>query len=1031
MKRYSGIVVLLVGVMIAVNLAPAVNPLNVSNSNPFKMQVDKKVWNGGEWVDEITANSGDIVRFRISVYHPPQDSTESISIYDITVTDELPSGMTYVAGSTKIYGENVSINCSYTEPAISGNNLTWDLWNDSNTVLIGEDGYLYIEFNVTVSGYGTFTNRVNVSAWHCSEEYVYGEAIANVTVSPPQPGIEIEKWVSLDGENWTTEGIEEYLPHVIYNGNKIYFKINVTNTGESDLSGVLEDFLPSFLVYNRGSSKPIKPIHESDNYINWSVKLSAGESIEIIFNATPISGGEGENLARVTTDQGLNASDNVSIILYEPSIDVDKKVRKICGGEEWSETVEVSRGIVEFKIDITYHGNPLDPLEYVFHNITIVDELPPILAYMDNSTRFEGDWNNWDEYYTRKLEPSISGNTLTWYLDDIFRIPDGGTLTLYFKAKVLEDSGCGKYENVATVEGDECSGIHLHANDNATIKVPCPDVEIEKKIKDPGTGEWVDRALVYYGREIIFNITLKNVGRGYVENITVTDPLIEELNFIEASPQPDEINDNTLIWRGINLSAGEEYYIEFTVRFTGENCEGCYKNTANLTYHISSQELVRNDSAQFCIRNDGYSPKSYINKIEPYWHNGVFTVTAYAEDNETYVARVDLYYSYSTDNENWSEWQLYGSDTSGDDGWSWEFSGEDGYYRFCSIAYDAVGNEEKKDLAPEVEAGIDTVPPTSYVNSISPYEQTETPIALSYNASDDRSGIKEVKLYYRYSPDNETWTEWTEGSWSFDAPNGTGYYEFYSIAIDNAGNVETPPTEPDAICNLTSLEGLKINITRPVAGGIYFMNKKVFTLPINLTIVIGRITISAEVDNAYGDIDVEFIIDNESKFVDYTKPFNYTWNERSFLWHTIKVVAHDHYNDKVRTASAVRKILIFNFALTGKTGIEGKVYDNSSWFKWGIGGAKVTVYDHETSNEVANITTGTFLWSKGKFEIELNPGTYDLKVEAEGYKTKIIEGIQVNASEEKELCIPMDPIDNNSNESLTEPQRLAENSLEI
>ena len=223
MKRYNGIVVLLVGVMIAVNLAPAVNPLNVSNSNQFKMQVDKKVWNGSEWVDEITANSGDTVRFRISVYHPPQNPSESYYIYDITVTDELPSGMTYVAGSTKIYGENVSIDCGYTEPVISENNLTWDLWNNSNTVSIGEDGYLYIEFNVTVSGYGTFTNRVNVSARHCSEEEVYGEAIANVTVPSPQPGIKVEKWVSLDGENWTTEGIEEYLPHVIHNGNKIYF----------------------------------------------------------------------------------------------------------------------------------------------------------------------------------------------------------------------------------------------------------------------------------------------------------------------------------------------------------------------------------------------------------------------------------------------------------------------------------------------------------------------------------------------------------------------------------------------------------------------------------------------------------------------------------------------------------------------------------------------------------------------------------------------------------------------------------------
>ncbi|HEX16976.1 MAG TPA: carboxypeptidase regulatory-like domain-containing protein, partial [Thermoplasmatales archaeon] len=74
-------------------------------------------------------------------------------------------------------------------------------------------------------------------------------------------------------------------------------------------------------------------------------------------------------------------------------------------------------------------------------------------------------------------------------------------------------------------------------------------------------------------------------------------------------------------------------------------------------------------------------------------------------------------------------------------------------------------------------------------------------------------------------------------------------------------------------------------------------------------------------------------------------------------------------------------------------------------------GASIIVYEHGTTNEIANTTTGWFLWKKGKFSIELNPGIYDLKVTAEGYETKIIEGIQINASEVKKIDVAMEPAD--------------------
>lgn len=113
-----------------------------------------------------------------------------------------------------------------------------------------------------------------------------------------------------------------------------------------------------------------------------------------------------------------------------------------------------------------------------------------------------------------------------------------------------------------------------------------------------------------------------------------------------------------------------------------------------------------------------------------------------------------------------------------------------------------------REIVADARAGVDTVPPTSSVDPIEPYWQTSTPFTVTATASDNLSGIAGVGLYYRHSLDNSTWGDWTSFdvdnyepySWSFDIPAGHGFYEFYSVARDVAGNVEEPPAEADARC---------------------------------------------------------------------------------------------------------------------------------------------------------------------------------------------------------------------------------------
>jgi len=127
---------------------------------------------------------------------------------------------------------------------------------------------------------------------------------------------------------------------------------------------------------------------------------------------------------------------------------------------------------------------------------------------------------------------------------------------------------------------------------------------------------------------------------------------------------------------------------------------------------------------------------------------------------------------------------------------------------------------------------IDTTPPVSSVDPIEPYwrlgelrdpptdMRLREPFKITATATDDLSGVAKVELWYRYSLDN--WTDsvaWKKRpwrlygvddngldgwSWEFDAPEGYGYYEFYTIAIDRAGNREAPPENlvADAGCRV-------------------------------------------------------------------------------------------------------------------------------------------------------------------------------------------------------------------------------------
>ncbi|RLF51451.1 MAG: hypothetical protein DRN11_02730, partial [Thermoplasmata archaeon] len=201
------------------------------------------------------------------------------------------------------------------------------------------------------------------------------------------------------------------------------------------------------------------------------------------------------------------------------------------------------------------------------------------------------------------------------------------------------------------------------------------------------------------------------------------------------------------------------------------------------------------------VIQDTTSPTSSINPMT-HWHNANIAIQATASDNYA-VENLSLYYRYSSDNSTWGSWTFFGKDKASPWEWNFDFPDGEGYYEFYSIANDTAGNTEVKTTADE-NAAYDATAPSSSVDSMA-YWYTSLPVVVTASASDALAGIKQVTLYYRYSIDNSSWGSWQSFAtdttlpwqWNFNAPNGDGYYELYTIAEDNASNVESSPVTAD------------------------------------------------------------------------------------------------------------------------------------------------------------------------------------------------------------------------------------------
>ncbi|MCD6512722.1 MAG: hypothetical protein J7K61_03895 [Thermoplasmata archaeon] len=118
-----------------------------------------------------------------------------------------------------------------------------------------------------------------------------------------------------------------------------------------------------------------------------------------------------------------------------------------------------------------------------------------------------------------------------------------------------------------------------------------------------------------------------------------------------------------------------------------------------------------------------------------------------------------------------------------------------GNYSYIVKAYNSTGWNVSSSYNITVQ---DTTPPSSSINSI-PYWYNVSNITINATASDNYH-VSNVSLWYRHSTDNSTWDSWTlyatdlTTPWGWNFTGIDGFYQFYTIATDDAGNKESKTT---------------------------------------------------------------------------------------------------------------------------------------------------------------------------------------------------------------------------------------------
>ena len=428
---------------------------------------------------------------------------------DVTVTDEIPEGTSFVEGSIKV-------NNSTTQDTQT--NL-----KNGITVPVEARGEGTLSFEVTVNELPENTFEKDI----INIAYVDGEPTEETTDTVNKPNVEISK------SSNPTSG------ETVENGEEITYSITLDNSkGTAPTTVNVKDSIPTGTTFVDGSIKIGNDLRTDLNADNLAsgidVDLLAGESKNLEFK---VRVNELENNTQIINTATVNdePTNETTHTYVEPIISAEKE-----SATENGLAYAVEGEKITYTITVQNDGG-------LSKNVQIQDNIPEGTSFVTGSVKVNNS-------ATQDTEATLASGIQV-------NVPAYGESTLSFEVIVneLTDGSLTKViKNKATVDGTPTEEV--------TNTVNKADVKYSKS-SDPASGD-----TVVAGQEITYAITLDNSQGTAPATVNVKDTIPLGTTFVEGSikvgnEERTDLNADSLV-RGISvdLNARETKNVEFKVR---------------------------------------------------------------------------------------------------------------------------------------------------------------------------------------------------------------------------------------------------------------------------------------------------------------------------------------------------------------------------------------------------------------------------------------------------------------------------------
>lgn len=499
-------------------------------------------------VNKLTPNEGETITYTIRATNLGPSGASGIQ-----VTDLLPAGITYVTHSAPV-------GTSY--------NPGTGLWTAGSLV---KDAYKELTITATVNTGTAQTTIRNTASRSAAAQPDPNSANDSAFVDIAITGADLS----------ITKTVNNTTPAV---GGTVRFTLTVTNDGTYPATNVvITDLLPTATW----SSVSVFSISQgttsySTGTLTWNIGSinypGPGNSVTLVVDATLAAGvASGTSVTNTATISHVDqkdphpGDDTASATLVVGGIDLS--ISKVVTSPNPA-TPNVGDTVV-FTVTVT--NSALSSTTAT--GVEITDLLPADLTYVSHSASEgtyatgSGKWNN------ITLAPNESQ-----------------TLTL---TTTVKSGTAGRtISNTANITAYNQTDVNTaNHSASASVTVKAADLRIVKT---------VDIATPADATNIIFTITLTNIGTTDVASISVFDQLPGQVDFVSASPSQGTYSTTTFLWSGISLTAGSSATLTMTVTVNlGQNEAETFFNTASLYSSTPEDNNATNDVSSAVISVNG------------------------------------------------------------------------------------------------------------------------------------------------------------------------------------------------------------------------------------------------------------------------------------------------------------------------------------------------------------------------------------------------------------------------------------------